>query len=231
MMGNVFKLGDRSFFTGRGGSDFWGEGADQPILATTSAIDITLDQLPTLTRNQKVNVKATITKGGAEPKQVAKRNGDKGLVKEDCIIEDTFGHATIHLWDDMITHCKNATAYEMKNLSVKNYSGNTHLGTTATTTIEEIEMKIDNIQGPELLNNLQQTITVDEFLFADKVNIFITCQIQACKKKMPYSVGSTVFTCPSCRTSQKVRAAKKGISARLCIELNGKQVWLLCFQH
>ena len=157
---------------------------------------------------------------------MAKRNGDKGLVKEDCIIEDTFGHATIHLWDDMITHCKNATAYEMKNLSVKNYSGNTHLGTTATTTIEEIEMKIDNIQGPELLNNLQQTITVDEFLFADKVNIFMTCQIQACKKKMPYSVGSTVFTCPSCRTSQKVRAAKKGISARLCIELNGKQVWL-----
>ena len=157
---------------------------------------------------------------------MAKRNGDKGLVKEDCIIEDTFGHATIHLWDDMITHCKNATAYEMKNLSVKNYSGNTHLGTTATTTIEEIEMKIDNIQGPELLKNLQQTITVDEFLFADKVNIFMTCQIQACKKKMPYSVGSTVFTCPSCRTSQKVRAAKKGISARLCIELNGKQVWL-----
>ena len=70
MMGNVFRLGNRSFFTGRGGSGFWGEGADQPILATTSAIDITLDQLPTLTRNQKVNVKATITKGGAEPKQV-----------------------------------------------------------------------------------------------------------------------------------------------------------------
>ena len=169
--------------------------SDQPILATTSAIDITLDQLPTLTRNHKVNVKATITKGGAEPKQVAKRNGDKGLVKEDCIIEDIFGHATIHLWDDMITHCKNATAHEMKNVSVKNYS--------------EIEMKIDNIQGPELLNILQQTVTVDELLFADKVNIFMTCQIQACKKKMPYSVGSTVFTYPSCRTSQKVRAAKK----------------------
>ena len=200
--------------------------SDQSNLPTTNAIDITLDQLPTLTRNQKVNVKAKITMGSAEPKQVTKRNGQKGLVKEDCIIEDATGHATIHLWDDMITRCNNSTAYEIKNLSVKNYSGNTHLGTTATTAIEEIEIEIDNIQGPGLLNNLQQTITVEEFLFADKVNIFMTCQIKSCNKKMPYSVGNTVFTCPYCRASQKVKAAKKGISARLCINLDGKQVWL-----
>ena len=66
------------------------------------AIEISLDQVNLLTRNQRVNVKGTITMGDAKPKEVTKRNGNSGLVKEDCVIEDQTGHTTIHLWDDMI---------------------------------------------------------------------------------------------------------------------------------
>lgn len=39
----------------------------------------------------RVNVKGTITLGNATPKQVIKRNGNAGLVKEDCVAEET-GH-------------------------------------------------------------------------------------------------------------------------------------------
>jgi len=64
---------------------------------------ITLQQLHKLTRNQRVNVKATLTVGSLEPKERIKRNGSKGRVKEDCVLEDKTGNAIIHLWDDTAT--------------------------------------------------------------------------------------------------------------------------------
>ena len=43
---------------------------------------------------------------------------------------------------------------------------------------------------------------------------------------MPHAVGSTVLKCTSCGTSQKVKAAQNGMSARLCAETDGKDCWL-----
>ena len=50
------------------------------------AFNITLNQLPTLTRNRKVNMTGILTLGQKEPKEVKKRNGQNGKVKEDCVI-------------------------------------------------------------------------------------------------------------------------------------------------
>ena len=69
---------------------------------TVASTIITLNQLPTLTRNQKVNVTGVLTIGQKEPKQVTKRNGENGMVKEDCVIEDASGNAMIHIWDELI---------------------------------------------------------------------------------------------------------------------------------
>ena len=66
-------------------------------LPDSSATDITLQQLDKLTRNHRVNVKATLTMGSLEPKELVKRNGSKGRVKEDCVLEDKTGSAIIHL--------------------------------------------------------------------------------------------------------------------------------------
>ena len=194
-----------------------------------NAIQISLSQVNSLTRNQRVNVRGTITMGDAKPKEVRKRNGNSGLVKEDCVIEDQTGHTTLHLWDDMIEKCKNSNSYEITDLSVKNCNGHTHLGSTSDTTIKEISMHVDNPKGPQLVTNIQKTVTIQEFIFTDKVSVFMICQINSCKKKMPYVIDSPVFTCPSCGTCQKVKGAKKGATARLCAEIEGKQVWLTAF--
>ena len=42
---------------------------------------------------------------------------------------------------------------------------------------------------------------------------------------MPHAVGSTVLKCTSCGTSQKVKAAENGMSARLCAEIDGENCW------
>lgn len=85
------------------------------------------------------------------------------------------------------------------------------------------------LKGKELLTNIKKTITVEEFKFTDKVNTFMVCQIPNCKKKMPYAVDCKVITCASCGTCQKVKACEKGMSARLCAEVDGKDIWLTAF--
>jgi len=57
----------------------------------------------------------------------------------------------------------------------------------------------------------------------------MVCQIPNCKKKMPYAVDCKVITCASCGTRPKFKACEKGISARLCAELDGKGIWLTAF--
>ena len=198
-------------------------------LPDSSATDITLQQLDKLTRNQRVNVKATLTMGSLEPKELVKRNGSKGRVKEDCFLEDKTGSTIIHLWDDTITALTTGQSYDIKNLSVKHFNGKTHLGTTTETTFTPIDTLLKDIKGKELLTNIKKTITVEEFKFTDKVNTFMVCQIPNCKKKMPYAVYCKVITCASCGTCQKVKACEKGMSAHLCAQIDGKDVWLTAF--
>ena len=70
----------------------------------SSATDMTLNEIQTLTRNQKVNnVQGHLTLGQNPNKEVIKRNGEKGYVKDDCVIEDRTGSATIHIWDNLLT--------------------------------------------------------------------------------------------------------------------------------
>ena len=167
--------------------------------------------------------------GSLEPKELVKRNGSKGRVKEDCVLEDKTGNAIIHLWDDTITALTTGQSYDIKNLSVKNFNGKTHLGRTTETTFTPIDTLLKDIKGKELLTNIKKTITVEEFKFTDKVNTFMVCQIPNCKKKMPYAVYCKVITCASCGNCQKVKACEKGMSAHLCAQIDGKDVWLTAF--
>lgn len=42
-------------------------------------------------------------------------------------------------------------------------------------------------------------------------------------------MGVAVFKCLSCGTTQKVKAAEKGMSARLSANIDGKDLWLTAF--
>ena len=58
----------------------------------------------------------------------------------------------------------------------------------------------------------------------------MTCQINSCKKKISCAIESPVFTWPSCGVCQRVKAAKKGTTARLCFQIEWKaEVWLTAF--
>lgn len=194
-------------------------------LQIVASTNIALSQLPTLTRNQNVNVTGVLTLGQKSPKQVTKRNGQNGKVKEDCIIEVATGNAVIHIWDELTEKVENSKSYTLKNLSVKNYSGNTILGTTASTTFDEVQFELKELKGPDLLQNTDQKVTVQEFKFGDKLNIHLQCQIKSCNRKIPY-ITANIITCPSCGATQKAKSCKKAMSARLCANVDNTE---MCF--
>ena len=88
--------------------------------------------------------------GSLEPKELVKTNGCKGRVNEDCILEDKTGNAIIHLWDDNATTLTTGQSYKIKNLSVKNFNGKTHLETTTETTVTPIDPLMKELKGKEL---------------------------------------------------------------------------------
>lgn len=138
--------------------------------STQPAKKITLEELPTLQVNQKVNVTASISLGNENPKPVQLKSSSE--MKEDCVLEDETGTATIHIWDPLFKNMETGTTYEFKNLTVKHFQGITHLGTTPTTTFKQANQQLKPINGPALLQNSEKEAKVESFKMINKLSIF-----------------------------------------------------------
>ena len=82
---------------------------------STSSNDEQRDQIADFTR---------ISSNNEQRNQITDFTREVGQVKEDCIIEDDTVYSTIHFWDDNITKIQSSRCYSIRNLSVKNFSGN-----------------------------------------------------------------------------------------------------------
>ena len=98
------------------------------------------------------------------------------MVKEDCVIEDVTGSAILHIWDELVGKVQNSKSYSLKNPSVKNYSGNTMLETTVSTVFNEVQTDLEQVKGPDLLENSDKKVTVQEFNLW--TNLTFTCSVK-----------------------------------------------------
>ena len=106
--------------------------SQKTIPSAQPARNITLEELPTLQVNQKVNVTASISLGNEKPKPVQlKTSKEMTSVKEDCVLEDETRTGTIHVWDPLLNKIKSGTTYVIENLTVKHFQGITHLRNNA----------------------------------------------------------------------------------------------------
>lgn len=196
--------------------------------STQPAKKITLEELPTLQVNQKVNVTASISLGNENPKPVQlKSSSEMTTVKEDCVLEDETGTATIHIWDPLFKNIKTGTTYEFENLTVKHFQGITHLGTTPTTTFKEANQQLKPINGPALLANPEKEAKVESFKMINKLSIFITCQ--ACKRKINEISQQNTLKCKNCGVRQRKMQCKRDASVQLLVHLDEKDIWLTAF--
>ena len=196
--------------------------------STRPAKKIKLEELPTLQVNQKVNVTASISLGNENPKPIQlKTTNEMTTVKEDCVLEDETGTATIHIWDPLFKNIKTGTTYEFENLSVKHFQGITHLGTTPSTTFKEAHQQMKTVNGPALLENPEKEAKVVRFKMINKLSIFITCQ--ACKRKINEISQQKSLKCKNCGVRQRKVECKRDASVQLLVHLDDKDVWLTAF--
>ena len=102
--------------------------SQKTVPSAQPAKKITLEELPTLQVNQKVNVTASILLGNEKSKPVQlKTSKEMTSVKEDCVLDGETATATIHVWDPLINKIKSGTTYVIENLTVKHFQGITRV--------------------------------------------------------------------------------------------------------
>lgn len=191
--------------------------------STQPAKKITLEELPTLQVNQKVNVTASISLGNENPKPVQlKSSSEMTTVKEDCVLEEETGTATIHIWDPLFKNMETGTTYEFKSLTVKHFQGITHLGTTPTTMFKQANQQLKPINGPALLQNPEKEAKVESFKMINKLSIFITCQ--ACKRKINEISQQNTLECKNCGVRQRKMQCKRDAAVQLLVHLDEKDI-------
>ena len=79
-------------------------------------------------------------------------------VKEDRVLDDETGTVTIHVQDALINQIKSGTTYETENLTVKQFQGITHLGTTRVTTFKEANQEVKTLHGRALLKKHEKEV-------------------------------------------------------------------------
>ncbi|XP_068677709.1 uncharacterized protein [Montipora foliosa] len=180
-----------------------------------------------MTPNQKVNVTGTLSFSQKEPKKVlVKSTQEVSFVKEDCILEDSTGHTSIHIWSPLITQLKNTYSYRLNNLTVKNFQGNTFLSTSPFTTYTQQVNTLSSFKGRAILETPEKQIFVDSFKLVSKLSIFLSCQV--CKKRIT-DVSRASVKCQNCSTHQKVVDCKREASAKLCVANEDADLWLTIF--
>ena len=185
-----------------------------------------------LQANQKVNVKAMLSKGIDCPKAIEIKAQDKiMLVKEDCILEDCTGTAPFHIWGSLIEELDDGCSYEFVNLCVKQFQGSIHLATSLNTGFRELEQEVEILQGPSLLVNVEKQVTVKQFDYVKKLSILVSCQF--CKCKITEILADDPYVkCQNqnCGARQRKMGCKTDASVQLLAnlpELEG--VWLTAF--
>lgn len=97
------------------------------------------------------------------------------------------------------------------------------LGTTASTTFDEVQSDLKELKGQDLLQTTDKEVTVQEFKFVDKLNNYLQSRIKSCNRKIPYNITAYIITCPSCGATQKTKSCRKAMSARLCAEVDNSE--------
>ena len=92
------------------------------------------------------------------------------------------------------------------------------LGTTTTTTLQELDNKTEDIKE----NN---PVEFEENNYCGGIQVCRQSEAKELQQENSlYTAGRKVSTCPSCQTAQKVKTSSTGVSARLCGEIEGKDI-------
>ena len=189
----------------------------EAITTSLSTGLITLDQLHTIDNFQRINVNIKVIT--VKPEEEVK----KGLLKQDCIISDPTGTATVTLWEDSIGLLVESESYKLSGATVRSFKSTKYLSIPRHDfTIDSID-DIGTVMDASTETRILEDVEVRGVKFFDSYKGCYTC-----KGKVSPTTDK-IGKCNRCSAVQRLDKCYTQITAKLeLINQSGLKV-LSCF--
>lgn len=170
-------------------------------LETAGSSTILLNQMHEFSDYQRVTMNVKVMKVH-EPSKLS-----GGKTKQDIIVADSTGKATVTLWEDNIGRLQENISYKLNKLEVRSYQGKQYLSFPSTASqddISDIEDSIDVFTSEEDDdNNLIEEVTVCGIKELTTVSVCINCN----RNIQP--VNEPMTKCSAYNTIQRLSSTKQ----------------------
>ena len=183
-------------------------------LKTAGSPVISLSQLNDLHEHERVTVRVTIVKVYDVQKVGTK-------TKQDVLVADTTGKATITLWEADINSLQEERSYQLSRLEIREFMGKKRLSfPPASKSIDEIS-DIESIEcNPSSDEDEEQLHTVTVSAIKDLESVYRCIN---CNKNMEPS-ASQIITCQICHSTQKLPEPQ--LAAKLIVHTKASKLTL-----
>ena len=185
-----------------------------------------LDEISSLSINQRINVSAKVISVG-QLEEVTSKSTSRQLVKQECRISDSIGSARIVLWENDVNKLREEFCYRFSNVTVREYGCEKYLSLSEMSEIQ----KIDDIGEVVLLSDDEDSsqggnnLVEGEIVAILTTNEYYSCI--SCKGKVT-TVNGVIGECGKCHAKMKL----KSLSAKFILECSsGKQLCLTAFNE
>ena len=188
-----------------------------PDLKTVGSTIVSIKDLDTIPENQRVTIKARVIKFN-DPQNI-----HGGKTKQDIIVADDTGKATLTLWGDNIGLLKQHQSYQLNRLQVKFYLNKPQLSFLSTPSFDELDdpelaVTLNSISDEESDSELHEVI-ISGIRQLESVTACIVCN------RSLNTIDEKLGQCSACDTVQKLSENTKQ-TAKLIISTGTHKVTL-----
>ena len=171
-----------------------------------------INEIDDISVNTKVTVTVKVIDVG-EPTTVHRKDNQKPLQHQDCIVADATGSCRVVLWQDDMNKFKLNNSYKLNNVTVRLFDGRKYLSVPSDSVIEGIA-NIGEVDNSEIMPSIQAKSFAGEIVGVLSVDIYRSCL--NCSSKL---AGETkAIKCTKCGAFMRSDRCPLSATAKLLIE-------------
>ena len=151
-------------------------------------------------------------------------NSAGGKTKQDIVVADSTGKATVTVWEGNVGRLQERKSYKLNKLEVRSYQGKQYLSFPSTASqddISDIEDSIDVVTSEEDDDDLIKEVTVCGIKELTTVYVCINCN------RSIQPVNEHIAKCSVCNTTQRFSSPKQ--AAKLLVVSGSTRISLRAY--
>ena len=146
----------------------------------------------------------------------------------DAILADNSGSILLSIWAELIDQVQEYISYDITNVITVNFNG-LKLSTTNSTTLKQTDKSFTIAWHDIHPTEVQHTICCPELLSV-KINPYLVCVNNECKKKVVPYPGDLSVACKMCKRKMLIKKCAESFSCEVMLQkAEEKQVTLTIF--